>query len=141
MNAPLYFFGVQTPKIYGHYLYTSAGSRAQKGYRIHNWHSIGPFPTLDSALAPQGEHLNREGAAALHQRYDFYDGSLWTAVSFWDFSGDERRNSNSAFVIQEPHTFEEMCSLAQEQYPRIWNRLTVQPFLVYTDIQKAPDGK
>jgi hypothetical protein len=46
----------------------------------------------------------------------------WTAVSFWDNSGDSRGASNSAFVVHADITGEELLKLAREQWPEVFNR-------------------
>lgn len=108
----VYFFGClrnATPHDTeaGHYLRSSDGSQTR-----NLTHPFGRYP--DGTLCPEGAQA--QGAAVLHQK----DG--WTAIGFWDRTGDERGNSNSNFIVQGTFTFEEMCSMAQEAYPALWKR-------------------
>lgn len=104
----VYFFGCMR----GVDGYTEAGHywRASNGTRAH--------PTVfekypDGTLCPEG---GNRGAAVLHQK----EG--WTAIGFWDCTGDSRSGSNSNFIVHGTYTFEEMCQLAAEAYPALWKR-------------------
>ena len=57
-----------------------------------------------------------EGKAALH-----YKGG-WTALAFWDRSVDSRPGSNSVFLAEGTHQFEDMVVLAQQSFPSIMQR-------------------
>jgi hypothetical protein len=75
-----------------------------------------PFGSkVDGSLCPEGPQY--QGVAKLTQK----DG--WTAMGFWDRTGDSRGNSNSNFIVQGTYTFDEMVKLAQEAYPLIWKRI------------------
>lgn len=91
----------------GHYWRASDGSDGHK-----SGSPFGRYP--DGTLCPEGGQV--QGAAILHQK----DG--WTAIGFWDRTGDDRGNSNSNFIVQGTYSFEEMCKLAQEAYPALWKR-------------------
>ncbi|WP_437477414.1 hypothetical protein WME75_28250 [Sorangium sp. So ce1014] len=54
----------------------------------------------------------------LHHR----DG--WTAISFWDRSGDERYGSSSTLIASGTHTAREMVELFEQSFPAIWERIT-----------------
>jgi hypothetical protein len=73
---------------------------------------FGRYP--DGTLCPDGPQ--HQGVAKLTQK----DG--WTAIGFWDRTGDERGNSNSNFIVRGTYTYDEMVKLAQEAYPLIWKR-------------------
>jgi len=73
---------------------------------------FGRYP--DGTLCPDGPQ--RQGLAKLHHK----DG--WTAIGFWDRTGDTRGNSNSNFIARGTHTFDEMVKLAAEAYPLLWKR-------------------
>ena len=79
---------------------------------------------LDGCLCPdcgyQGLIAQNEGEAFLHHKDE------WTAVAFWDRTGDERRNSNSAFIAEGTFTFDEMVTAAKAQWPKVWNRFTFE---------------
>lgn len=70
---------------------------------------------IDARLAPQlgGEP---EGVAAIHH----VDG--WTAIAFWDRSGDARFKSNSAFIARGILQFDEILALARESFPSVFER-------------------
>lgn len=70
--------------------------------------------SLDAGFAPQGEEV--EGLALVHHL------SGWTILAFWDRSGDQRRGSNSAFVIRGELSFIEAVEAAREAFPKIWAR-------------------
>lgn len=48
----------------------------------------------------------------------------WTALSFWDRSGDGRSGSNSAFIVDSDKTFDEIIAIAAEKFPRVLARHT-----------------
>lgn len=109
----VYFYGC-LQGIEGHLHDTGHTWRASDGtdaYKVTT--PFGRYP--DGTLAPEGPQA--QGAAVLHQK----DG--WTAIGFWDRTGDTRGNSNSNFLVEGTYTFEEMCQLAQEAFPAIWHRI------------------
>ncbi|XXX79137.1 hypothetical protein WMF30_10225 [Sorangium sp. So ce134] len=59
-----------------------------------------------------------EGIVRLHHR------GGWTAISFWDRSGDGRHGSSSTFVAAGEHTAREMVELFQRSFPALWARVT-----------------
>ncbi|WP_437309959.1 hypothetical protein [Sorangium sp. So ce388] len=59
-----------------------------------------------------------EGLVRLHHR------GGWTAISFWDRSGDSRYGSSSTLVASGTHTAREMVALLQRAFPAIWERIT-----------------
>jgi hypothetical protein len=65
----------------------------------------------------ENEGMQPEGKAILHHK----DG--WTALGFWDRSGDSRYNSNSNFLVRGTYTFDEMLALAKEQFHGIFARM------------------
>lgn len=92
----------------GHYMYSSDGTDLN---RLQNpW---GTHP--DGTLCPEGGQV--QGLALIHYK----DG--WTAMGFWDRTGDDRGNSNSNFLVKGSYTFEEMCELVKEAYPKLWKRI------------------
>jgi len=50
----------------------------------------------------------------------------WTAVAFWDRSGDSRPGSNSAFIFEGVFTFEGVIARSKEVFPEIWKRITFE---------------
>lgn len=112
MDKPVYFYGClnHTPghNEAGHYWRSSDGSEPPR--TTNPW---GRYP--DGTLCIEGGQV--QGAAILHQK------SGWTAIGFWDRTGDDRSNSNSNFIVEGTYTFDEMCKLAQEAYPELWKRV------------------
>jgi hypothetical protein len=101
------------------------------GYRQHRGHGLqrpdlstdyefiytNPWGvSLDGRLCPKTEEDEQQGHALLHHK----DG--WTCIAFWDRSGDYRRGSNSAFLMEGTHTFDEMLKLSYEHFPKIFQR-------------------
>jgi hypothetical protein len=102
----------------GHHLIDKDGDKFHGGGKVFTpW---GSYP--DGTLCPDGlilkkngeEYMQPEGKALLHQK----DG--WTALGFWDRSGDHRFNSNSNFLVRGTYTFDEMLALAKDQFPGIF---------------------
>lgn len=109
----IFFFGCtraidEKHKEAGHHMY-EPGYRST--YRLTTPWGRSP----DGTLCPEGPQ--HQGIVKLTQK----DG--WTAIGFWDRSGDARGNSNSNFLIHGTYTFDEMCKLAAEQYPELWKRI------------------
>ncbi len=46
----------------------------------------------------------------------------WTAISFWDRSGDSRPGSNTSFLCHAEITAAELLALAREQWPHVFSR-------------------
>lgn len=61
-----------------------------------------------------------EGRALLHHR----DG--WTAVAFWDRTGDSRPGSNTAFLLDEVLDFDAAVDAARQAYPHVFARFTFE---------------
>jgi len=78
-----------------------------------------PWPKhVDAVLAPQPDVVGN--AALVH-------GSGWTALSWWDRSGDSRPNSNTTLVAEGIFTVAEMLMLGRERYPALMARQAVTP--------------
>lgn len=99
-------------------------------------HGIG----IDAKLAPTTAHPTEGNPFPLTYRrqtaYECAQGLAalrihngWTALSFWDRSGKDRRGAiNSNFVTHDSvRDFAEMCRRSQLAWPRIWERF---PFAV-----------
>lgn len=46
----------------------------------------------------------------------------WTAVAFWDRSGDSRPGSNSAFIVHDNVDGNQLFKMAREQWPEVFSR-------------------
>lgn len=122
-NKPVYFYGCLKGIDENH---TEAG---------HYWRQpdltqpdnlptmFGRYP--DGTLCPAGPQY--QGKALLTHK----DG--WTAIGFWDRTGDSRGNSNSNFFVQGTYTFDEMVKLATAAYPLLWRR--------FGRVEELKDGK
>lgn len=76
---------------------------------------------VDGGLAPRKWDSRRapecpQGVAALHHK----DG--WTALSFWDRTGDSRSNSSSTFLFDAVLDFDAARVAAREQFPALFER-------------------
>lgn len=117
----IYCHGVGITGEGGHYLFN------QKMWSISPYSSKSlpeDFPCgvahLDGCfLPPKGPQV--EGVSSLWHVND------WAVLAFWDRSGDERGNSNSAFVIRGQMVgFVQACRIAREAFPEIWERMAFE---------------
>lgn len=112
--AVVYFFGCE--KQAGHFMkrngpdFTLEDRRKTCHFTERNpWgHNI------DSGLCPKDSDV--QGRAIIHHK------DQWTALSFWDRSVDRRGGSNSNFLAEGTHTFDEMVAIAKENFPEIMAR-------------------
>lgn len=116
----VYYFGCYGAP--GHMFWAPGMRRPPRGERPE---TIVPWGYgVDGGLAPrksEGRHAaeHAQGVAALHHK----DG--WTALSFWDRTGDSRGNSSSTFLAErEDATYDDMVTLACEAFPQVIARLT-----------------
>lgn len=90
---------------------------------------LNPWGIIDGKLAPRlvrgqlaiGAHPRRgeeaaQGVALLHYK----DG--WTALAFWDRSGDRRGNSSSTFLFDEELGFAAALARAKAEFPTLFER-------------------
>lgn len=91
-----------------------------------------PFKSLDGGLAPKLASQT-QGVAQLHHK----DG--WTALAFWDRSGDSRGNSNSVFIFEGTWTFDQVLVLAKEHFPESFARFDfeIRPIMRYITRDEA----
>lgn len=146
MTERVYFFGVWGAGQSGHYLYTSAGQTL--------WMSgdASPVPwlvhELDGGLTwNAGEWVvngaNRwrkratsaevQGEAALHHK------AGWTALAWWDFTGDRRGASNSVVFVDRLCGFDEILSLFAAHFPAPSARQTGFKLVVTTAAPQERD--
>lgn len=129
----------------GHHLYGPNYHSVSRPERLGQPWAHGHHDGLDGTLAPvdyYGElvfgiddrkRADRgtefpQGVAALHHR----DG--WTALAFWDRSGDSRGNSNSVFLFDTELTFEGALVAARKNYPDLFERF---PF----EVKPLPESR
>lgn len=112
----VFYWGCYDSRRGGHGYYASGGrsihavsERCPWGYKI------------DAGLAPVGIRGELpQGVAAIHHK----DG--WTAIAFWDRTGDTRGNSNSGFVFNAEIDFETGIALAREKFPEMFRRFNFE---------------
>ena len=109
--------GVWGDTQYGHRFIRPGGKFAY----THEAEAMSPWGIPDGTLAPRqggSTHLEApQGNAALHHK----DG--WTALAFWDRSGDSRGASNSVFLIPVNHmSFDDALAAARENFPELFER-------------------
>lgn len=72
---------------------------------------------LDGGLCPKTNGYEDEGVANIARK----DG--WTAIAFWDRSGDKRHASNSAFLFNDERIgFDAAIAIAKQEFPQIFTR-------------------
>lgn len=118
-TARIYFHGVWSAGRAGHHLYTPTG---------YGHASELPWPKRDldggllwnaGAWIERGTNRWREpstsaevqGEAALRHK------AGWTALAWWDFTGDRRGGSNSVVMVDQVRTFDEMLALFAMHFP------------------------
>lgn len=80
-----------------------------------------PWEHVDGVLAPrlyEGRYAPEcpQGEAALHHK----DG--WTALAFWDRTGDSRGNSSSTFFFEGTLDYQEALARARVLFPAVLDR-------------------
>lgn len=111
--------GVWGERHAGHHLYEPGGRKVHWDDPLANGHGIGPFGKVDAALAPRPRGRYSEapqGHAELHHR----DG--WTALAFWDRTGDSHPNSNSTFIFDAELDFAGALAAARSAFPELFDR-------------------
>jgi len=119
----VYYFGCLKQAGYGfeqlgHFLY----KKPSEDSPVYGVDDTGAAPwgllTLDGHLAPRTIDNDEapQGEALLHH------DSGWTAVSFWDRSGDPSEGSSSAFLIPETLDFYETMNVANTAWRRLMAR-------------------
>ena len=123
--------------IAGHYMHDAA--------LRHVWESGPPWAVgrgeVDAKLAPHRPDCkmrsycpctgDEQGRAAIHHK----DG--WTALAFWDRTGDARNGSNSVFFAEGTHDFGGMVVIASEKFPTIVRRFK----FALTEHEETPNVK
>lgn len=71
---------------------------------------------LDGGLCEGEKRQRTDGTTWEHHK----DG--WSAVAFWDQSGDERGASCTVFLVQAEASRDQILEAARIQWPEVWNR-------------------
>lgn len=120
MTQDVYYFGAWGAP--GHYLWSPSGRIVLRVHAQLPWASIDGAlagdPTLRRSLGYWSENNQPEGVARLHHL------GGWTALAFWDRSGDHRTGSNSVLFARGLHTAAEMAALFEQHFPAVWQRIT-----------------
>jgi hypothetical protein len=118
----VYFFGCAKPYASdGHQFYLRPWYSDYESRKWIPW-SLGELDTrLASVLNP---HVKDE-----YRRQECPQGVVsvtykenWTALSFWDRTGDQRGKSNSTFLIDSIVDFKEGIELARASWPQLFKR-------------------
>lgn len=106
----VYFFGVWTSGKVGHTLHDAHGKPLWQIEKHQPWGlkiDQGLCPALLNAPDPSGQ----QGQAALHHL------GGWTALAWWDQTGDRRDGSNSVLLAEGVWTTEDMLAFGREHFP------------------------
>jgi hypothetical protein len=114
MTKVHYFGNIKAGQADGHQLYCNTGD----GSKLRGVQPWQPYYILDSRLAPRLSNGQEapQGQALIHHK----DG--WTAIAFFDRTGDPRGASNSVFLIEATVNFEEGVELARASWPQLFER-------------------
>lgn len=103
----------------GHYLWTP-DHRSE--HRVTNFDLNRLFRgEIDSGFCPKLDD-QPQGVAALHHARDG-NARDYTALAFWDRTGDSRGNSNSCFIFDGTLTAEEVLARARKVFPELMARI------------------
>jgi len=121
----IYYFGCESKERKGHFLHMpwQPGYQRMGAGRERREELPWDDGMLDSGLAPN-DPRQRQGICRLTTVVT--DAGTWTALAFWDRSGDSRGNSNSAIIAEGEYTHDEMVALFQEHFPVVWERVTAE---------------
>ncbi len=101
------YFGCKD--VAGHYLYSKFTPNMR--YESTPWGKH-----LDGGLLANNFNTTPTGKVSVSHK----DG--WTAIAFWDRSGDSRGGSNSVFLIASDVTGDQLLAMARVQWPEIFDR-------------------
>lgn len=110
----------------GHALHTPDGRSVGREV-LDTLEKAGIYPEIDGGFCPGMEGGKRHHEVKQvegHAKLTHHKG--WTILSFWDRTGDSRGNSNSAFIEQGEHSFDDMVEKAKKEYGWIWERFTFE---------------
>ena len=133
----MYYHGVYPHGGCGHFFYNKQGQRRWNHTQLVPWNFIDGVLAADDPkefrrMPFQEKYPN--GQAKIHH----LDG--WTALAFWDTSGDSRDGSNSVFFAKGTHDFVAMIKLSQENFSDIWDRISFRVFLFLEELADiSPD--
>ena len=139
MTAPIYFFGdarldPRRADQGGHFLYRPNEATGWVTNAIAEEPVVPWTPRELNRLAEDPALVDRDGYT---RNEDQHEGIVrvqrrngWTAIAFWDRTGDERLNCVSVFLGPRDLSAAEVTHLAAEAFPQIWSRITGRVSLV-----------
>ncbi len=127
----LLYYGCWPGAGVGHGLYEPGGKSIY--LRLHPLSNSMDSGFLTMAGAPDKE--DRQGWV-----YVTRIGTAWTILSFWDRSGDHRGNSNSNFVADGMHSYDEVMEAARAQFPTVFARATFPIVRAHIDCYQEPEA-
>ena len=113
IGLEVFFFGCYL--VTGHYLYRRGGRHVD--YTACPWGT-----NLDTGLLISRKDKYARPDTEPTENYTVARKDGWTAISFWDRSGDSRPGSNSAFLVAADVSDKELLALAKAQWPDIFSR-------------------
>lgn len=135
MTAAVYFFGAWAPDNIGHFLYLQSGRHAVGTIdHVVTQAMLALCPArcghYDSMLPPQfPDHVTYEpdqptDVGAVHHT------GRYSVLAWWDRGGDNRRNSNSAIIVEadEPLNFDGLILVALAKFPHLTARLPAREY-------------
>ena len=130
-NVDVYFFGCEG-RSSGHYL--NGRRKSPEALRVAEWsmeRALGGLtqcgkPTFDGSLCWNSTRQERG-----YDRRDEAEGRAfrtcregYTAIAFWDRTGDKRGASNTVFIAYGELTFSQLVRAAKHAWPEVWARFT-----------------
>ncbi len=110
----------------GHFFFRPDGEWAEEGTPAAD----SPFTTQDLDVGMYLPGVVDPGDWAAASRRDETQSLCklthargWTLIACWDRSADHRKASNSTFLAEGTHTFDEMLVLARAAFPSIVRRI------------------
>ncbi len=127
----VYFFGVWDKNRLGHYLHGEHGLLYDREREAAERMLTKIWPAQDGTLCPGTGNAQVQGAAKIHQK------GGWTAIGFWDRSGDKRGNSNAVFFMKgigdsALPSFTSVMQAAKARYPQLFERFDFEIELAET---------
>lgn len=133
-TARIYFHGVWGAGESGHYLYTPTGygNASELPWPSHDldgglvWNAGAWIVRGESRWRERSTSAEVQGEAALRYKGLANVSGGWTALAWWDCTGDGRGGSNSVVIVNRVCTFTEMRALFAKHFPAQAARQTVE---------------
>ena len=99
------------------------GCDGQAGHYMHLPNMLTDWKFLDSN--PWGWKIDYEILKGREGQYVLTHKDGWTALSFHDYTVDQRPGSNSSFLAEGEYTRDQMFGIAWEHFPSIAKRVSL----------------